>query len=122
MALNMTPIHKNLHTRVTLLGLEFEDLVAVMALAISMNLASHFVGDHARMMGIPLNLFMEIGVPVLAIPFLMLFKYGKPRGYLQDLVMSFIEPQAWCALERDSVLTTPYIRDEDDGDEEDDDA
>ena len=122
MALNMTPIHKNLHTRVTFLGLEFEDLVAVMALAISMNLASHFVGDHARMMGIPLNLFMEIGVPVLAIPFLMLFKYGKPRGYLQDLVMSFIEPRAWCALERDSVLTTPYIRDEDDGDEEDHDA
>jgi hypothetical protein len=36
--------------------------------------------------------------------------------------MSFIEPRAWCALERDSVLTTPYIRDEDDGDEEDDDA
>jgi hypothetical protein len=122
MALNMTPIHKNLHTRVTLLGLEFEDLVAVMALAISMNLVSHFVGDQARMMGIPLNLFMEIGVPVLAIPFLMLFKYGKPRGYLEDLVMSFIEPWAWCALERDSVLTTPYIRDEDDGDEEDDDA
>jgi hypothetical protein len=122
MALNMTPIHKNLHTRVTFLGLEFEDLVAVMALAISMNLGSHFVGDHAKMMGIPLNLFMEIGVPVLAIPFLMLFKYGKPRGYLQDLVMSFIESRAWCALERDSVLTTPYIRDEDDGDEEDDDA
>jgi hypothetical protein len=122
MALNMTPIHKNLHTRVTFLGLEFEDLVAVMALAISMNLVSHFVGDHARMMGIPLNLFMEIGVPVLAIPFLMLFKYGKPRGYQQDLVMSFIEPRAWCALERDSVLTTPYIRDEVDGDEEDDDA
>jgi len=38
MALNMTPIHKNLHTRVTFLGLEFEDLIAVMALAISMNL------------------------------------------------------------------------------------
>ena len=48
MALNMTPIHKNLHTRVTFLGLEFEDLIAVMALAISMNLVSHFVGDHAK--------------------------------------------------------------------------
>ncbi len=118
----MTPIHKNLHTRVTFLGLEFEDMVTVMALAISMNLAAHFVGDRARMMGIPLNLFMEIGVPFLAIPFLMLFKYGKPRGYLQDLVMSFIEPRAWCALEPDSVLTTSYIHDEDDSDEEHDDA
>ena len=93
MALNMTPIHKNLHTRVTFLGLEFEDLVAVMALAISMNLVSHFVGDHARMMGVPLNLFMEIGVPVLAIPFLMLFKYGKPRDKRLDKDLIYFYPQ-----------------------------
>jgi hypothetical protein len=107
----MTPIHKNLHTRVTFLGLEFEDLIAILAIGIAMNLASHFVGDHAKVMGLPLNIFMEFVVPLLTIPFLMLFKYGKPRGYLQDLVMSLMSPRGWCALEKDSQLTTPYIRD-----------
>jgi hypothetical protein len=43
------------------------------------------------MMGIPLNLFMEIGVPVLAIPFLMLFKYGKPRGYREYKLLAYVE-------------------------------
>jgi hypothetical protein len=55
---------------------------------------------------------MEFVVPFLTIPFLMLFKYGKPRGYLQDLAMSLIAPRAWCALERDSQITKPYLRDE----------
>ena len=119
MALSMTPIHKNLHTRVTFLGLEFEDLIAVLAIGITMNLLSHFVGDHANVLGLPLNIFMEFVVPLLAVPFLMYFKYGKPRGYLQDLVMSLMSPRAWCALEKDSQLTTPYIRDAGEEAEED---
>jgi hypothetical protein len=48
-------------------------------------------------------------VPALAVPFLILFKYGRPRGYLTDLVRSFFAPRAWCALERDSELTQPYV-------------
>jgi hypothetical protein len=62
--------------------------------------------------GIPLNVFMEFVVPALAVPFLILFKYGRPRGYLTDLVRSFIAPKAWCALERDSELTQAYVVDE----------
>lgn len=117
MALNITPIHKNLHTRVTFMGLEFEDMLAVLLLAILLNLTAHFISDQAKLMGIPLNIFMEFVVPLLAVPFLMLFKYGKPRGYLMDLVKSMMAPQAWCALEPDSVLTKPYIREA--GDEDD---
>lgn len=112
MALNITPIHKNLHTKVTFLGLEFEDLVFVLALALVLNLVAHFLSTDAKVMGIPLNIFLEFVVPLLAAPFLMLFKYGKPRGYLRDLAISLISPRAWCALERDSVLTVPYIREE----------
>jgi len=48
----------------------------------------------------------------LAVPFLILFKYGRPRGYLTDLVRSFFAPKAWCALERDSELTQAYVVDE----------
>lgn len=112
MSLDITPVHRNLHTKVTFLGLEFEDLILVLALAAVMNLLAHFVGNTAHIFGMPLNIFMEFIVPILAVPFLMLFKYGRPRGYLTDLVRSLSAPRAWCALERDTELTQPYILDE----------
>ena len=112
MSLDMTPVHRNLHTKVTFLGFEFEDLILVLALAALMNLLAHFVGDGAHVLGMPLNVFMEFVVPALAVPFLILFKYGRPRGYLTDLVRSFFSPRAWCALERDSELTHGYVVEE----------
>jgi hypothetical protein len=48
------------------------------------------------------------------VPFLILFKYGRPRGYLTDLMLSFFAPKAWCALERDSELTQAYLVEEED--------
>ena len=109
MSLDLTPVHRNLHTKVTFLGLEFEDLILVLALAALMNLLAHFVNGTAHVFGIPLNVFMEFVVPALAVPFLILFKYGRPRGYLTDLVQSFFAPKAWCALERDSELKEGYL-------------
>jgi hypothetical protein len=114
MSLNLSPVHRNLHTKVTFLGLEFEDLILVLALAAAMNLLAHFAGSESHILGMPLNVFMEFVVPFLAIPFLMLFKYGKPRGYLTDLLRSFFAPKAWCAFERDCVLAEPYIAEEED--------
>ena len=112
MSLDLTPVHRNLHTKVTFLGLEFEDLILVLAVAALMNLAAHFVSGNAHVLGMPLNIFMEFVVPALAVPFLILFKYGRPRGYLTDLVRSLLAPKAWCALERDSELTHAYVVDE----------
>lgn len=112
MSLNMTPVHRNLHTKVTFLGLEFEDLILVLALAALMNLLAHFVSGNAHVFGIPLNIFMEFIVPGLAVPFLILFKYGRPRKYLTDLARSLIAARAWCALEPDSEMTRPYLVDE----------
>jgi hypothetical protein len=114
MSLDMTPVHRNLHTKVTFLGLEFEDLILVLALAALLNLLAHFVSGNAHVFGIPLNIFMEFIVPALAVPFLILFKYGRPRGYLTDLALSLIAPKAWCAIEPDSELTRPYLLDEED--------
>jgi hypothetical protein len=68
MSLDMTPVHRNLHTKVTFLGLEFEDLILVLALAALMNLLAHFVSGDAHVFGIPLNVFMEFIVPSLAEP------------------------------------------------------
>ena len=112
MSLDMTPVHRNLHTKVTFLGLEFEDLILVLALAAIMNLLAHFVSGNAHVFGMPLNIFMEFVVPALAVPFLILFKYGRPRGYLTDLMRSFLAPKAWCALEPDPELKVPYLVEE----------
>ena len=48
MSLDLTPVHRNLHTKVTFLGLEFEDLILVLALAALMNLLAHFAGNSAH--------------------------------------------------------------------------
>jgi len=56
MSLDMTPVHRNLHTKVTFLGLEFEDLILVLALAALMNLLAHFAGNNAHFLGMPLNI------------------------------------------------------------------
>src|SRR5260370_20923290 len=109
MSLDLTPGHRNVHNKVSFLGLEYEDLILVLALAALMNLLTHFVGDNAQVFGMPLNVFMELVVPALAVPFLILFKYGRPRGYLTDLVRSFFSPRACCALERDSQQREGYV-------------
>ena len=51
MSLDLTPVHRNLHTKVTFLGLEFEDLILVLALAALMNLLAHFVSGNAHVFG-----------------------------------------------------------------------
>ena len=109
MGLELTPVHRNLHTRVKFLGLEFEDLILVLALAALMNLLAHFVSGNAHVFRIPLNIFMEFVVPALAVPLLIVFKYGRPRGYLTDLARASFAPKAWCALERDSELKAGYL-------------
>src|SRR5271154_3420579 len=114
MSLDLTPVHRNLNTKVSFLGLEFEDLILVLALAALMNLLAHFVGENAHVFGMPLNVFMEFVVPALAVPFLILFKYGRPRGYLTDLVLSLFAPKAWCAFERVSDRTQVYLVEKED--------
>ena len=73
MSLDLTPVHRNLHTKVTFLGLEFEDLILVLALAALMNLLAHFVSGNAHVFGIhtrlgaesePVILDVEDGVPL----------------------------------------------------------
>ena len=95
MALEVTPVYRNLGTRVTFLGLEAEDLFAILALAVVSNILGRFL--HREMLGIPMNMVIQYLVPVLSIPGLMLFKYGKQRGYLKDWLMFHSKPHAFSA-------------------------
>lgn len=110
MALEVTSVNRNLHQRVTFMGLEFEDLFVVLALAALMNVVSHFVTGTVG--GIPLSSLVQYGVPLSVVPLLMVFKYGKPRGYIRDLLFWYVKPRKYCALARDRVIATNYIDEE----------
>lgn len=110
MALQVTPVNRNLQTRVTFMYLEFEDLFIVLGAAAVMNVVGHFVGGEIA--GMPMNLVLQYGVPLFMVPLLMAFKYGKPRGYVRDLAFWYAKPRAYCALAQDRELRSGYIREE----------
>ena len=108
MALTVTAVPRNLATKVTFLYLEFEDLFIILSLAVVMNVFGRFL--QREIFGVPLNVFLQYGVPVLGIPALILFKYGKPRGYLQDWLLFHMRPHVYCALEPDSQQNLGYVK------------
>ena len=108
MSLESTPVYRNLQTRVTLLYLELEDLFVVMILAVVSNIVGRFMDR--ELAGIPMSLLLQYGVPVLSIPLLILFKYGKPRGYLSDWLSFHFKPRVFCCLEPDREQTKPYLK------------
>ena len=105
MALDVTPVNRNLHTRVTFMLLEFEDMFVVLGLAAVMNVVGRFAGGSA-------SLLLQYGVPLAVVPVLMAFKYGKPRGYVRDLFYWYTKPRAYCALSRDQKIVTAYVIEE----------
>ena len=111
MALKMSPVSRNLHAKITMLGLELEDMLALaMGCAIAM-LVGQFFFPERYMFFLPMNWFLMLMVLVLGVPGLMLFKYGKPRRYLLDLSLYYAQPRDYCAFARDTRLTTSFIRD-----------
>jgi hypothetical protein len=108
MALDVTPVYRNLRTRVTFWGLEAEDLFAILAVAVVVNVFGRFL--NREIFGIPMNIVLQYVVPILTIPALMLFKYGKQRGYLLDWVTFHSKPHVYSALERDRELVAEYIK------------
>ena len=105
MALEVSPVHRNLYTRVTFLSLEFEDLFAVLGLAAVMNIVSRLASG-------ALAATLAYGVPLAVVPLLLILKYGKPRGYLRDLALWHLKPRAYSGAGRDRQLSIPYIIDE----------
>ena len=111
MSLDVTVVNRNLHTRVTFMALEFEDLFIVLGLAALMNLVGHFMSGEIG--GIPLSVVLQYGIPLSVVPMLMVFKYGKPKGYIRDLLAWHTKPKVYCAAAHDRQLTSGYIREGD---------
>lgn len=109
MALQSTPISRNLGTSARLLGLEFEDLIVVGISAGGTMGIGGFVAPNATIYGLPANFVLSIAVIVVGVLGLSLFKYGKPRGYLGDLIAWYVQPRTRSALVRDRKHTRRYV-------------
>ena len=83
--------------------------LVVAPVAVVMNICGRFL--NREMFGVPMNMVLQYLVPILSVPALMLFKYGKQRGYLLDWVLFHTKPHVYSALERDRELTREYIKD-----------
>ena len=87
MALEVTPVYRNLRTRVTFFGLEAEDLFAILALAVVANIAD-------RVAVMYLGRIVEYG-PAAQI-------YADPKHpYTQSLLKAIPEPDPTKSVPRD---------------------
>jgi hypothetical protein len=77
----------------------------VLGLAAVMNVVSRFVGGS-------MSAYLQYGVPLAVVPLLMVFKYGKPRGYLRDLLNWYTKPRTYCAMARDRQIQRSYMSEE----------
>lgn len=110
MGLNVSPVSRNLNAPVVFLGLEFEDLLIVLILAVAGMLIGQFVFPDRYLFSLPMNWALMLGVCVISVPGLMILKYGKPRGYSSDLMKWYTKPKAYSCLERPTTEKTPYLR------------
>jgi hypothetical protein len=112
MALRMSPISRNLHAKVTLLGLELEDMLFLAMACATAMLTGQFLFSDRYMFFLPMNWFLMLMVLVVGVPGLMLFKYGKPRGYLFDLVIFHAQPRSYCTLAHDTKLMDSFLKED----------
>lgn len=110
MALDVTRVQRNLRTRVRFFGLEAEDIFVLLAIAIVGQFVGRFI--NRDLAGLPMSIVLEWGIPILAVPALILFKYGKQRHYFSDFIAYRSKPHIYSAHEPDAELATPYLKEE----------
>ena len=110
MPLKVSSVSRNLALKVTFMFLEIEDMLALgFACAIAM-IAGQFLFEDRYVFSIPMNWFLVLVVLGLGVPALMLFKYGKPRKYMADLLAWYGKPHSYCCFARDTKITTDYLK------------
>lgn len=109
MALNLSPVLRNLDPPIIFLGLEVEDFVMVGILGIAAMLFGQFCFSDEVVFGLPMNwALLLVSVPS-AVLGLVLLKYGKPRGYTMDLLNWVSKPRAFSGMESSDSPVDPYL-------------
>lgn len=113
MPLLLSPISRNLHAKVTFFYLELEDLLTILLATSVAMIVGNLLFPHREIFHLPMNYFLPLMILLIGVPGLMTFKYGKPRSYLQDLVLWHAKPRAYSCGGRERQLTEPYLREDD---------
>ena len=87
MELDRSVVHRNLDSKIKILGMELFDIIIVGALASTMNL----IFGQTNLAGV-----MAFGLPALMGLIIYWGKRGKPERYLQDLLRFSILPGVFC--------------------------
>ena len=74
MALNSSPVSRNLHLKVTVLFLELEDLLTIMLAVCGAMLVGNFFFSDRYIFHIPMNYFLPLVILLVGVPVLMIFK------------------------------------------------
>ena len=112
MALNSSPVSRNLHLKVTILFLELEDLLAIMLAVSGTMLVANFLFSDRYIFHLPMNYFLPLAILLVGVPVLLIFKYGKPRGYLLDLLLFHARPQQYSAGTQETQIQASYFRED----------
>ena len=107
--LRHTRVARNIGISLTHWGFELFDLVLIVFAIIVLGFVGRFI--HRNLFGVDLSMLLQFGLPIVGAVALRLFKYGKPRRYLLDLIDFHFRPTVYCALEPDRQQTTPYLKD-----------
>jgi len=108
--LNTTKVYRTLGKMPMYLGMEIPDLTAVIGLFVVAIVVTMLFFHRTLIFGFPAPLVVGIATILLSYGSLSAFKYGKPKGYLRDLLASIGSPRSYTATARDRVLTRPYIK------------
>jgi hypothetical protein len=111
-ALKYSPVSRNLHNPVYFFGLEIEDIMVVGVACVVAMLAGQFFFSDRYLLVLPMNWALAILVLMVGLPALTLFKYGKPRSYMKDLIAWYTRPRAYAACERDDEFPAEYVVEE----------
>ena len=68
MALNSSPVSRNLHLKVTILFLELEDLLTIMLAVCGAMLIGNFLFSDRYIFHIPMNYFLPLAILLVGVP------------------------------------------------------
>jgi hypothetical protein len=75
-------------------------------------LLGNFLFSDRYIFHLPMNYFLPLAILLVGVPVLMIFKYGKPRGYLLDLLLFHARPQQYCAGTQETQIHKTYFEEE----------
>jgi len=93
MALKMSPVSRNLHAKVTLLGLELEDMLFLAAASAGAMLVGQFFFSDRYMFFLPMNWFLLLMVLVIGVPGRIVRQTtNEERERIKRTVEAYLEP------------------------------